>query len=294
MRMVWMAAAALPWPLAAQQKVDIRRFTAPDISIRVTGAFASLRIVGWAKDSVAVTGTLPKAARFEAYFGDNVSVPAHGAKMYVEAPNDNASAAVGELELRVPLKARVWAKSGSARIEADGVTGGLDLNIVGGSVRVTGTPRELNVESMDGAVTVEGSPSWVRLKTAAGDITMKGASPDAAFTTVSGTIRVSDGPLERARFESVTGSITFAGDIAKAGSLTFDSHSGAVDVQLGAASGAEIDAVTVAGSIENRLTNRKPVPSREGRGQEFGTGVGNGEGRLTIRTFKGTIRLSRR
>ena len=216
MRSLWLGAAALPLSLGAQQKVDIRRAAAPEISIRLTGAFASLRILGWAKDSVAVTGTLPKAARFEAYFGNNASEPSRGAKMYVEAPNDNAAAAAGELELRVPTRARVWAKSGSAKIEADGVSGGLDLNIVGGSVRVGGEPRELNVESMDGAVSVEGSPAWVRLKTAAGDITMKGASPDAAFTTVSGTIRVSEGPLERARFESVTGSITFDGDITKA------------------------------------------------------------------------------
>ena len=39
----------------------------------------------------------------------------------------------------------------------------------------------------------------------AGDIVMKGGSADAAFNSVSGTIRVTDGPLERARFESVTG-----------------------------------------------------------------------------------------
>jgi DUF4097 and DUF4098 domain-containing protein YvlB len=214
--------------------------------------------------------------------------------MYVEAPNEDVAAAAGALELRVPTRARVWAKSGSAKIEVEGVTGGLDLNVVGGSVQVGGTPRELNVESMDGAVTVDGSPGWVRLKTAAGDITMKGASADAAFTTVSGTIRVSGGPLDRARFESVTGAITFDGDVAKGGSLSFDSHSGAVDVQLRANASLEIDAVTVAGAIENRLTGRRPVSGREGRGQEFGTSLGMGEGRLIVRTFKGTIRLSRR
>jgi hypothetical protein len=296
--MIVAALAALPvlgvHPAAAQQKVDVRRAVAPDISIRVTGSFAALRIVGWAKDSVVVTGSLPKAARFEAYFGGSGAEPARGAKMYVEAPNEDVSAASGELELRVPARARVWAKSGSAKIEAEGVTGGLDLNIVGGSVRVLGSPRELNVESMDGSVTVEGSPGWVRLKTAAGDIAMQGGSPDAAFNTVSGTIRVSGGPVDRARFESVTGAITFDGAVEKGGSLSFDSHSGAVDIQLRADASLEVDAVTVAGTIENRLTSRRAVPGREGRGQEFGTSLGAGEGRLIVRTFKGTIRLSRR
>ena len=35
------------------------------------------------------------------------------------------------------------------------VTGGLDVNIVGGSITVRGSPRELRAESMDGAVTVD-------------------------------------------------------------------------------------------------------------------------------------------
>jgi hypothetical protein len=296
-RAAFAALAALtthPPTAGAQQKVDVRRAVAPDISIRIMGSFAVLRVVGWAKDSVVVTGSLPKAARFEANFGGSGSEPARGAKMYVESPNEDVALAAGELELRVPARARVWAKSGSAKSEVDGVTGGLDLNTVGGSVQVGGAPRELNVESMDGAIAVDGSPGWVRLKTAAGDITMKGGSPDAAFNTVSGTIRVSGGPLDRARFESVTGAITFDGEVAKGASLSFDSHSGAVDVQLGASASLEVDAVTVAGAIENRLTARRPVPGREGRGQEFGTSLGRGEGRLVVRTFKGTIRLGRR
>ena len=38
----------------------------------------------------------------------------------------------GSLELFVPVGATVWAKSGSATIDVTGITGGLDLNIVGG------------------------------------------------------------------------------------------------------------------------------------------------------------------
>ena len=119
MQHAWLVALAAVLPhssATAQQRVDVRRAVAPDISIRMAGAFGKLRIVGWNKDSVTVTGTLPKEARFEAYFGGSASQPSRGAKMFVEAPNDLSPGVPGTLEMHVPSKARVWAKSGTAEI----------------------------------------------------------------------------------------------------------------------------------------------------------------------------------
>src|SRR5688572_6962043 len=102
----------------SQQKVDIHRAAVPTVSVRLGGALSP-------------TG------------------PVKGMKFFVEA-NDERALSGNKLELYVPKQARVWVKAGSAEIEATGVTGGLDLNIVGGSVRVNARPRELLVESMDG------------------------------------------------------------------------------------------------------------------------------------------------
>lgn len=283
------------WPLAVecQQKVDVRKAATPDVSVRISGTFASLRIVGTTVDSLIVTGSLPKAAHFQSFDGGKGAEPLLGAKLYVDVPADQAAPG-GMLEIRVPARARVWAKAGNATIEATGVTGGLDLNIVGGSIRVSASPRECNIESMDGAVSVEGDPSWLRIKTAAGDITTRGSSEDVALTTVSGTIRVGAGKFDRARFESVTGSIEFAGNPVRAGSLTFDSHSGRIDLRLDPTQGLDIEATSVAGSIENALTKKRPQPGRDGRGQELTTFTGQAEARITVRTFKGTIRLNPR
>jgi hypothetical protein len=285
---IMLALAALP--VGAQQKVDVRRRATPDVSVRIAGTYSSLRIIGTTSDSLVLTGTLPREARFESFGGGKGIDPISGAKMYVDMPS-NQSAAAGSLEMRVPARARVWAKAGNAAIEVSGVSGGLDLNIVGGSIRVTASPRELNIESMDGAVTVDGNPEWLRVKTAAGDITMRGSSQDAALTTVSGTIRVMQGSFDRARFESVTGPIEFAGTFARGGSATFDSHSGTVDLRLSHEAGAEIEATSVAGTIENSLTKTRPGPGREQRGQELTTSLGSGTAKVVVRTFKGTIRL---
>jgi hypothetical protein len=271
----------------AQRTVEIRRAVTPTASIRISGAFAELSIHGWKKDSTVITGSIPSDARFDGGFVA-ASTPSTGAKYYLETASGVPS---GTLDLYVPAGARVWAKSGSAKIDVEGITGGLDLNIIGGSVHVSGNPHELTIESMDGSVTVVGSPSWSRLKTATGDIVLWGSSDDAGLTTVSGTIRVTSGRFERARIETVTGAVLFASEVARGGSLDIDTHSGAIDIIMSPQTSADFDVASVAGTIENTLTNRPAVAGREGRGQEIGFTTGSGGARVYIRTFKGDIRL---
>jgi DUF4097 and DUF4098 domain-containing protein YvlB len=287
---VLLSSVALAIPLAGQQKIDVRRAVTKDVYVRLNGAFSSLRVTGWEKDSLVMTGSLPKGARFEPAMGGAGGAPVTGVKFYIEGPaTTNASASV---ELFVPVGATVWAKSGSATIDVTGITGGLDLNIVGGSVTVNGNPRELNIESMDGKVNVAGAPTWMRAKTATGDVTIRGSCTDLGITTVSGTVTIRDGSFERSRVESVTGNITFGAGVPRAGSLLIDSHSGTIELQIGKAS-LDIDATTITGSITNSVTTRRPTPGREGRGEELTLSLGTGDARATLRSFKGNIRLIR-
>lgn len=281
------ALLALPCAVSAQRKEEHGRAVTATVSIRVGGSFGSLRIIGWDRDSLALTASIPVGARFDGNF-DDTGAPAAGVKMYLEAPE--AFAGTAKLELHVPARARIWTKGSTSNIEVSGMTGGLDLNIVAGSIRVTGSPRELNAESMDGTITVVGSPEWLRLKSATGDITLTGGSNDAALSTISGTIRASGGTVERAKLESVTSPIVFAETPLPGSSLDFNSHSGRIELYLPRTS-AEIDAATMTGAIENGYTKTPAIASRDKRGQEIGIGIGNGGPRYYVRSFKGTIVL---
>jgi len=295
MRMCWLILTLLSAPLASaatQQKVDIHRAAIPTVSVRLGGALSSVRIIGWDKDSISLTGGIGSGSRFDGG-AFNTTGPVQGMKFFVEAPDESALRA-NKLELRVPARARVWIKAGSADIEASGVTGGLDLNIVGGTVRVSGTPRELIVESMDGAVTVNATAEFARVKTATGDIVLQGGGEDVTLSTVSGAIRAADGTVQRGRFESVTGPIVFAGNVARGGDAKFDTHSGSIEVRLAPRADVEIDAASVTGAIENSWNRTRPIAGREGRGMELGISSGMGGARVSIRSFKGNIRLMTR
>jgi len=272
----------------ARGKVDQRRALSPTGSVKLYNLFGSIRVVGWDRDSVTVTGTVSPGERL--FMGGTPQ----GLKIVVESPAEDGTGAAArgaKLLLRVPARSRTWVKTSGAEIVVSGVTGGLDLYSVAGSIRVTGSPRELNAEAMDGAVEVDGSPGWLRAKTATGAITLRGGGEDVRLSSVSGPIAVRGGPVGRGAFESVTGDIRFAGATPRAGSLTFDAHSGEVEVALARPVAADVDVVAITGTIENYITPARPTTGRDARGRELHFSTSPDGARVAVRSFKGRVIL---
>jgi Putative adhesin len=272
----------------AQQKVMLGHGAAPNVSVKLFAAVGDIRVVGWDKDSVELSGVVPTGVKADMY-GGAPQERSKGMKMFVEAPTEQ-SGREGKLILRVPHGARVWLKTGSADMDVTGITGGLDLNVVGGSITVHGSPKEVRAESMDGSVTIDGAPEWLRAKTATGDITMHGGA-DVGASTISGTIRTSGGEVERAKLESTTGTISFASGLARSASVELETHSGPIDILMQPRADVELDAATITGAIDNQWTRARPVAGREGRGMTLQTSSGMGGGRIVARSFKGTVQL---
>lgn len=259
-----------------------------DGSLRIFVLNGSVRVIGWARDSVAVTGI---AAPGQQLFlgGDR-----RGMKLGLWDRSDPNATRPSQIEVRVPAGSRVWVKTGyAADVDVSGISGGLDLNIVGGRVHVVGSPRELNVEAMDGDVLIEGAPGWLRAKSATGRITLRGSADDVSLSTVSGAIVVDGGAgIARGKFESVTGDVRFTGAPARGGSLDFDTHSGAVDLVFPRAVNAEVAVTTVAGTVDNAMSASRPVADM--RYQRLAFTIGEGGAHVGVRTFKGAVRLRRR
>jgi hypothetical protein len=283
MRSILCAALCLaPLALPAQQKLNRGMPLDPTAAIRVYNLTGSVTVRGWNKDSIAVRGTLGKGD--EIHMGGTRS----GMKMFVEGIDDR-NPAPADIEIMVPARAKVWIKTATAGIDVKDVTGSLDLYVVSGDIRVAGNPADVNAEAIDGSITVSGSPEWIRAKSASGDVTFTGSTSDISATTVSGKISLDGKQFEKVKAETVTGDIWFSGAIDRAGLASFDSHSGAVVVALPPRSGADLDAVSIAGTISNQFTSAKPRPGKYGRGAEL-VGEANGGGaRVVVRSFKGAV-----
>ena len=285
-------ALASGFATAAQSQGKIERGLRLDAdgAVRITNLVGSVRVTGWNRDSVSLRASVPK--------GDKVFMGGgpRGMKMMVETPNDR-NPQPSRLELMVPARAKVWVKTATAEIDVSGVTGELDLYVVGGKIRVTGNPAELNAEAIDGDIEVNGKPGWLRAKSASGTVTFNGSSSDAAISTVSGGITVNsvpaegNGKFERAKLETVTGPIRFNADIQRGAAIDFSTHSGALDIAIPRKSGADFEVASIAGSITNDLNYAKPVKGRYGRGSELVMTNSSGGARVTVRSFKGPVTL---
>lgn len=280
---------SLAGPAAAQRKVDERRPVKPDAFIRIWNLAGAVRVAGWEKDTVAVTGTVAAGEKF--LFGGTRA----GVKLGVEVPMQEEGKAKGSfLEVRVPARSQVWIKSASADITVEGFAGGLDAYSVSGKIRIAGNPREINAESMGGDIEIFGVTPSLRAKSASGSITVNGGGSDATIATVSGSLTLLGGHFQRGRFESIDGGIRYEGPIEKGASLEFLGHSGTIELVLPAKTSSEFAISTFQGEVQNEFGPAKLVTARDLKGKELNFTLGTFNGaHVSVRNFKGKVVVRR-
>ena len=87
----------LPVPLAAQQRIDRRMAVSGTASIRINDLVGMVRLVGWDRDSLVVTGELPARAG-QLYFGgsrDAAKLGLEGTDTSRAVPSGTARTATG-------------------------------------------------------------------------------------------------------------------------------------------------------------------------------------------------------
>lgn len=274
--------------LPAQATETIRRGMAADsnIVIKVWNPAGSLKLVAWDRDSLHVEGTGPKGASVAFFFGGS----ARGVKFGIEEIAKGGPPAV-TMVAHVPRGSRVSAKTVDAPIEVDNVSG--YYTSVSGSIRVSGSLRELQVESLRGAIDIDVRSPWVRVQGGEGDATIRGAVDDLAASTVAGRLTVQVSGAARARLETMTGDLTSRVALQPHGNLELDSHAGTVELVLDPGSRVDVEATTVAGEIKNQFDKRRPQPGRAGKGATFTFATDPAGARVIVRTYKGTIVVRR-
>jgi hypothetical protein len=256
------------------------------VAVRVLNLAGTTRVVGWDRDSVAVTASVASGGNL--YGGGTRAA----IKLGVEPSEPGGEAPSATLEVRVPRGAVVSVKSATADVDVREVRGSVEVMSVGGQVTVTGDPRQVNVESMTGDVTVRGDAPVVRVRTAGGDATVDGTVEDLRIETVSGPIAVRAARPRRTRLESTTGSVAFVGGLARDGTMDVHTHESTVRLTFPETIAASFDLTTFDGLLINRFGNTAARPSRGGKPLRFTTNGGGAQ--VTVRTLKGDVAIYRR
>ena len=176
-----------------------------------------------------------------------------------------------KLIVTMPKDGNVVARSGDGSIKVERVHGRLELRTGDGSIHATDVAGQLTLTTGDGSVTVDGAEGALELETGDGGVTVTGKLDVVKAHTGDGsiTLRLEPGTVMRDDWSISTGD-------------------GGVAIYLPKDFGAELDAHTGDGSIQNDLqvTTGGEVSRRTVRGR-----LGEGGRVLKIRTGDGGIRL---
>ncbi len=256
--------------------------------------------------------------------GDEVSIEAtkrtRGDKSELERVQINVDEHAGRVDVRtehtgttdhvsvdyivaVPASASVEVHSVSGSLRITGVQGTVRMETVSGTVTASSTPRIEVAKSVSGNVDLSGTSSDGDLaaSSVSGSVHVKGVKARSIrLGAISGDVGVSDAACDRVDMKSLSGSVEYSGTLAKGGRYDLTSHSGAVRMILSGALGFELDASTFSGSINSELPltiggDTEPNGRRRGiSNRSIHATFGDGSAVLTLRTFSGSIVISKR
>lgn len=306
------AAIVLAAPAGAQQRIDARTPAAANARVEVH-AMGSLRVTGWNRNEVQVTGTSHGR-------GDHFTLDGSGRAVEVSLRGGG-----GALEIRVPAGSSVEVAGGNGPITVSGVTGAVEVAARGGPVTVGGSPRSVEVSSAGGPVTIDartatvevsstGGPvrvtgavrERVEVSSVGGDVEITGTVGDVEVSSMGGGVRVADatgrvevtavagnvyvrGSRLRGSIRSVNGNLVAVAAGPLGGALSLDSHSGDVELRLARGTGAHVSVT----SFRGRLTDELGAEVRRESGRDRQLVVGGGGPAVSISTFSGSVKLTR-
>jgi DUF4097 and DUF4098 domain-containing protein YvlB len=270
------------------QKVDARRAASADALVEIENPAGSIRVVGWDRSEVMVTGQLGAGASGLDFSGS-------GSRIRVGVDTErNPHGVVSSLEVRVPLRSRLQIESFAGSISVSDVSGTVKAETVNGSITVTGQAREIQAETVNGSVEVSGASKDTHVESVNGSVTVRGASGELQASTVNGRLEVSGGTFSRAHLETVSGSLSFEGALTSGATLEAETVSGSVELALPPSVAADFSVSTFSGSVDNAFG---PAAMRVGRHtpeKELQFSTGGGGASVSVHTLSGSVTLRKR
>lgn len=280
----------LATPLMAEE-VDKTLDAAPDGEVDVSNVAGSIKLVGWSRNQVEVTGALGRNVE-ELVFerdGDKVTIQ-------VKIPRKGGRGTAADLHINVPENSSIDVSGVSADILVQGVRGVQRLQTVSGDVDTEAFDNDVSAESVSGDVDVEGNngDTETNIGTVSGDVTLVGGSGVVRAGSVSGDVVVDDGTFSRAALNTVNGDVIFHAGLRNASRFSAETVNGDMDIEFTGDISARIEIETFNGSIRNCFGPEPRRTSKYTPGLELSFTEGSGDGRIDVSTMNGDVSLCKR
>ncbi|MBS7457342.1 DUF4097 family beta strand repeat-containing protein [Coralloluteibacterium stylophorae] len=279
-------AAATAVPAFAQSAIDESRPLASGGRVEVDNVAGLIRVRGWDRDAVSVTGDLGGAERLD------IDASANRVRIKAVYPNGRGHRDGARLELRVPAGSELEASAVSAEVDiAEVDLRRLEVDTVSGGVEARGRAAEARIEGVSGGVEAELVTRRLGVETVSGPITVGGEIDGVVEAeAVSGPVTLTLGTIQELRGETVSGPLSVrAAGLAPGGGVSLETVSGRIDLHLPRSTSARLRLSSFSGGIESPVGEvRRP---KYGPGSSLDAQAGDGDGDIAIETLSGRIRL---
>lgn len=277
----------------ADTPIDLSHPAAPTVHVEINNTRGKVTINAWDRNEVHVGGRLSDSAQPLSIDGteNNLSIKVqgqgHGGWLNWGGDRDMSDTT---LDINVPRAASVKVNVVSATLSIDGINGGdIAVNSVSGRVRIDAQTPALSVVSVSGNVAFSGQAQQAKLQTVSGDILAPSLGQSVDLQTVSGHIQAAGGPWQQLSLSTVSGDVQLTGGPAAGGHMSVDSMSGDVQLQFPSSLSSSVHATTFSGDLRSDFGT--PKQPEHGPGSTLDTVAGNGNGKISIETFSGDLRI---
>jgi DUF4097 and DUF4098 domain-containing protein YvlB len=288
MKILTLTCLSLIGATAMADSIDQRLDAAPDGVVSISNISGSVKVTGWSRNEVEVSGELGSSVEELIFKRDGNEIV-----IKVKVPGSSKRNISSELVVQVPEKSSVKVAGVSADIDVTNVLGILNLQSVSGDIDSEVHAADIEIVTVSGDLKVQGDDKAVHseLSTVSGDIDTQNLAGELTVNSVTGDLVVVNGSFERVRMETVNGSIVFDAALSGDGTFSVETINGDLDINFSKPVSARFDIETFNGDIRNCFGPDPVRTSKYAPGTELKFSEGDGKGRVTIQTLNGDLRL---
>jgi DUF4097 and DUF4098 domain-containing protein YvlB len=287
-----------------EEKFEKTEALARDGMVYLSNVAGDIEVKTWKEASVKIDALKTSRAATQAKAKENaalvtIEITKEGSVLRIETKYPERKRSWGNNSLNVSVSYKLWipekasfeGHSVSGDVDIDPLGGKCDINAVSGDVVVLGAPG-LDATIVSGELRVKDIAGDAYLQTVSGDIRAEGIRGSIETETVSGDIDLLDVSEARSVFaKTVSGDITYRGDIRPEGQYRLRAHSGDVEMVIPAGSEFDFEATTFNGTIDSAFEIK--VMGKISPKEIKGT-VGKGGASVRLNTFSGNVDLKKR
>jgi len=274
------------------RSINESRQVKADAEVRIDNLAGTVKVQGWDKNEVRVSGTLgAEVEKLQIEGGETsldikVVLPHH-------SHGDEDCSTCADLQIQVPKGSRIEVSTVSADVEAAGLTGQVQFGTVSGNATVNSSASRISMRTVSGDVTVVGSAKGAGIDVNSVSGTMRVSDVDGSVDAenVSGDTKVVSRHLANLKLSATSGNLTFEGVPLKGGNYDINNVSGDVVLAVGSSPDARFDVSSFSGDIDNSFGPKPTRVSKYSPGMELHFTSGNAGATVVARTLSGDVHL---